>query len=58
MKVISIIWMAVITICAIGMLYGAVTTTSPVQGIWIGSCVIMVIASVYACFKVWKERWN
>lgn len=48
--------MLMVAICAVGMLYGAITTPSPMQGTWIGSCVIMVIASVYGCIKVWKEK--
>lgn len=45
-----------VSICAVSMLYGAITIPSPVQGIWICSCIIIVIASVYACVVIWKER--
>lgn len=50
--------MLIVTMFAYSMLFGAIMTPSPVQGVWIVFCFIMVIASVYGCIKIWKEKKN
>jgi len=55
MKKIQFYFSCLITLLAIGMLYGAITTPSPVKWLWVSFVCIMLIFSVIANIILYKE---